>query len=97
MIFGGGGGPGGFIRGDTNADGRVNLTDAVALLEYLFDGGGTMPRCLDALDTNDSGSIDLTDAVIVLNFLFTGGPAPTLPYPEPGLDATPDGLRCLGQ
>ena len=82
-----------FSRGDANADGARNVTDAVFLLNYLF-GGGTVPPCLKSADTNDSGSIDLSDAVFLLNFLFKGGTPPPAPFDERGWDPTPDHLSC---
>ena len=83
-----------FVRGDTNADGDRNVTDAVFVLEHLF-GGGTEPPCAKSADANDSGRVDITDAVHVLNFLFADGPPPPAPFPECGPDPTPDDLTCL--
>jgi hypothetical protein len=83
-----------FVRGRINADDRIDLSDAVALLSYLFLGG-VAPACLDAADANDSGTLDLSDPVSLLNFLFLGGPSPPPPYPKPGADPTADGLECL--
>ncbi len=82
-----------FLRGDTNADGRVNISDPVATLDFLFTGGQA-PRCLDAADVDDNGSVMLSDAVIVLDFLFRSGLRPQEPFPEPGVDPTPDELFC---
>ncbi len=67
-----------FRRGDANADGRMTISDAVSLLNYLFtQGSGT--ACQDALDTDDDGSIQINDAVLLLAYLFTGGPRPAMP------------------
>ena len=78
-----------FRRGDADGSGKVDLTDAVIILGYLFQGG-VAPTCLDALDTNDSGKIDLTDAVFLLAFLFQGGGNPPAPGPFTcGPDGTP--------
>ncbi len=82
-----------FIRGDSDKDGRVTLTDAVRILSYLFQGG-EIPSCLDAADVDDNGKVDLTDAIKILNFLFNGGNPPQQPFPEIGEDPTPDGLEC---
>lgn len=82
-----------FRRGDTNADGKVDLSDAVYSLGYLFLGGPD-PICLDAGDSDDSGSIDISDAVGILNFLFLSGPEPAPPFERCGVDATADGLSC---
>jgi hypothetical protein len=84
----------GFLRGDANDDGKVDLSDAVAILGYLFLGDEA-PRCLDAADANDSGIVEISDAVRLLNHLFLGAPPPPPPYPESGADATPDALSCF--
>ena len=81
-----------FIRGDGNGDVAVNVADAVFALNFLFSG---LPSdCLDAMDTNDDGSNDIADAVAILQFLFSGGAAPPAPFPNAGLDPTPDSLDC---
>lgn len=82
-----------FRRGLCNADGQLDLSDPVFLLQYLFTGGSS-PGCLDACDGDDSGSLDLTDAVYGLNYLFRGGSPPPPPFVECGSDPTPDDLRC---
>ncbi|OLE70212.1 MAG: hypothetical protein AUI36_04030 [Cyanobacteria bacterium 13_1_40CM_2_61_4] len=82
-----------FVRGEVNGDGRVDLSDAVAILSYLFLGGKA-PVCLDAADVNDNGNVDLSDSIFLLGHLFLGTPAPPLPYPSPGQDPTPDSLGC---
>jgi hypothetical protein len=53
-----------FIRGDSNADGEVDLSDGVKIIHYLFfqSQGGDFP-CLKALDVTDSGRVSLVDAV----------------------------------
>jgi hypothetical protein len=85
----------GFRRGDVNADARLNLTDPVFVLNYLFLSSPA-PGCLDAADTNDDGVLNLTDGLFLLNYLFLGGPELPSPHGEPGLDPTPDALSCLG-
>jgi hypothetical protein len=62
-----------FLRGDTNDDGIVDISDAVALLQTLFLGASELP-CLDAADADDSGTLEITDAVHSLDWLFRGGP-----------------------
>ena len=94
ILFGGPGlGSFRFRRGDANLDGAVDVSDAIGVLDYLFQGGQT-PRCLDAADADDSGSVDLTDAVYLLGFLFLGSQAPPDPFPDLGLDPTEDQLGC---
>lgn len=79
-----------FLRGDGNSDGKVDLSDAVFVLNYLFLGG-TAPGCLDTADADDNESVEITDPILVLNFLFLGGPSPAPPGTAScGPDPTPD-------
>jgi hypothetical protein len=82
-----------FVRGDPNGDGKIDLSDAVKILAYLFMGDPA-PTCLDAADTDGSGVIDITDAIFFLSFLFLGGPPPESPYPECGIDPSTHALDC---
>ncbi|HLU47356.1 MAG TPA: thrombospondin type 3 repeat-containing protein, partial [Planctomycetota bacterium] len=75
-------GPARFLRGDSNADGALNISDASALLNWLFLGGEPI-FCEDAADGNDDGAVDISDAISVLGYLFLGGAAP----PAPGANA----------
>ena len=70
-----------FIRGDCNNDGSQDVSDAISLLGYLFQGSA-VPPCLKACDVNGDGVPDLSDAVYSLTFLFPGGPPPPPPYPD---------------
>jgi hypothetical protein len=82
-----------FIRGDSNIDGSVNISDGVKIVRHLF--AGVQVDCQDALDANDDGNINLTDAVYVLNFLYRAGAAPSAPYPLRGRDVSDvDELGC---
>lgn len=82
-----------FRRGDTNDDGKQNLTDAVFVLDHLFGGGDASP-CTKSADANDSGTVDLTDPVFLLSSLFADGPPPPAPFTECGPDPTDDDLTC---
>ncbi len=74
-------------------DGTVNVADSVFTLDYLFRGTSFV-SCQDAADTNDDGRVDISDPMYTLSFLFMSGPEIPAPYPEPGLDSTPDQLEC---
>jgi len=84
-----------FRRGDANADGKVDIGDPVASLNYLFLGASA-PPCEDAADSQDDGKIDLSDAVATLSWLFLGGASPSAPGPTScGSDPSEDELtRC---
>jgi uncharacterized protein (DUF1800 family) len=83
-----------FIRGDSNIDGRVDISDVVSTLNTLFSG--LQPSaCPDAADANADRRIDISDPVATLNFLFLGGAALPAPGPfECGADASPAALGC---
>jgi hypothetical protein len=83
-----------FIRGDTNTDGAVDVSDAVATLGVLFLGQGEF-ACEDAADSNDDGSVDISDVVATLGVLFLGqGEIPLPGMHGCGPDPTPDDLTC---
>jgi len=83
----------GFIRGEFNGDGAVNLADVIALGAYLFSGAPA-PNCLDAGDVNDDGLLEVSDMVFALSYNFSSGPAPSAPFPSCGPDPTIDALDC---
>ena len=82
-----------FVRGDCDADGSVDVSDAVALLLALFRDAGR-PPCGDACDLNDDGAIDIMDPISGLGFLFKHDPPPALPFTTCGADPTEDDLDC---
>lgn len=77
-------------NGDNNADGGIDLSDAVYILAHLFQGGAAPedfcfavgpkePGCADISgDVNGDGGNDLSDAIYSLSFSFQGGPAPVV-------------------
>jgi len=65
-------GVGPFLRGDSNADGVLNISDPSYILTWLFKSGPE-PTCVDAADSDDNGEVNMTDAVAVFARLFTGG------------------------
>ena len=85
--------PSSFVRGNSNGDRSVDLSDAVGILLILFQGAPA-PACQDALDVDDSGVVDLTDAIYQLEFLFKGGAVIPPPYPGRGEDPTEDSIDC---
>jgi hypothetical protein len=87
-----------FLRGECNGDGKVDISDAVCALDWLFLGRDD-PDCLAALDSNGDAATDLSDAVWLLGFLFLGGPPPVAPFPECGVPSLPSdtGLGCGAQ
>jgi len=83
-----------FIRSGANCDGTSDISDAVAILAYLFLGDRS-PCCLDAADADGGGSLEITDAIFLLGHLFLGGGPPPEPYPLCGTKPAEEGLGCL--
>jgi hypothetical protein len=74
-----------FHRGDADGDGRLGVTDAIRVLDFLFRGGAA-PGCRESADLDNDGAIRVNDPVFALNHVFLGGPPP----PPPG----PPGAAC---
>jgi PKD repeat protein len=83
----------GFFRGDANQDQTIDIADGVAILGYLFSGGGD-GGCLSTIDANDDAMANVADAVTVLDHLFSGGGPLPAPFPGCGVDPSPDSLPC---
>ncbi|MEM7164585.1 MAG: hypothetical protein AAF581_03935 [Planctomycetota bacterium] len=81
-----------FVRGDINADGSINLADAIFLLTFLFQSG-TPPTCSAAADSNYDDGVDIGDAIHLLTFVFLGGAPPSAPHPQCGA-GSPSSLDC---
>jgi hypothetical protein len=77
-------------RGDANGDRIVAMSDAIAILNWLFLGGPT-PGCLEQADINGTGGVSLADSVYELQWEFAGGPPPPAPFPACGPSAAPLG------
>lgn len=86
-----------FIRGDCNASGQADISDAVFLLSTLFPPLGMDPpsiECRKACDSNNSDMVDISDAVTLLSALFLPDMPLPAPYPGCGVDADMDVLPC---
>ncbi len=83
-----------FIRGDSNADLQMNISDGAHILNYLFLGMPPALDCDDAGDVNDDGLLNISDPIRLFGYLFAGDPSPPPPNDECGPDPTPDGLGC---
>ena len=86
-----------FVRADADGNGRVTISDALAILRHVVVGAGD-PACAAALDADGSEVINLSDAIFLLNHLFRAqSPPPPAPFPECGLSESPDAaLSCGG-
>jgi hypothetical protein len=83
-----------FHRADPNGDGTTDLSDAVAVLGFLFLGEPLAAGCEKGADINDSGVLDIADPIGLLEYLFQDGAAPRAPFGGCGVDPTEDTLAC---
>ena len=81
-----------FVRGDAFADGRIDVSDPVAILFRLFVGGPL--DCDDAGDANDDEVVGIDDAVFLLGYLFRLENPPSVPFASCGEDPSGGGLGC---
>lgn len=61
--------------GDANADGLVNVVDAVYLINYALKSG-PLPIPFEAGDVNCDDEVILADVVYLINYILKSGPPP---------------------
>lgn len=73
-----------FIRGDSNSDGQVDVTDGIVIIYSVF--GMMAPPCGMAMDVNGDNMLNLADPMFLLQGIFTGEVQIPFPYPNCGPD-----------
>jgi subtilisin family serine protease len=73
------------LRGDANADFKIDISDVVNLIKYVLDNG-LEPKSLSASDVNCDGNVVIDDIIYLINYLYRGGPA----IGDPDNDGIPD-------
>jgi hypothetical protein len=63
------------LPGDANHDGRVNVGDAVYMINHVFKGSPA-PACEILADANSDCRLNVGDAVFLINYVFKTGTAP---------------------
>ena len=75
-----------WVRGDSNGDGELDISDPILMLGSLFLGDLTTEVCLPALDVNVDEHFDISDPIILLRYLFQGDVVLSPPFSSsPGL------------
>ena len=92
------------LPGDIDQNGKLNLADVIAFLDYQFGGPLPVDRPCDVsqqggphrvlVDNNGDGKVNLTDGIHVLDHLFRNGPPPVLGRNCVGVLDCPD--TCTG-
>lgn len=68
-------GPGDFLCGDVAKNNRIDITDAVFIIQYIF-AAGPAPVPIEAGDVDCNSRIAISDAVYIIHYIFASGPAP---------------------
>ncbi len=63
------------ICGDANTDARLNIADAVFLINHVFKSGPA-PKIACVGDSNGDQTTNVGDAVYLINYVFKSGPPP---------------------
>ena len=86
-----------FIRGDANADAKVNIADGIWIIYELFLNGPES-NCSLASDANADGVADIADASFIFMYRFMNGMMPSAPFPDCGqvVDQTPEDCVSSG-
>lgn len=82
-----------FLRGDSNNDGVIDVSDCVHALRFMF-AAGPPPVCADAIDVNDNEDVDISDAILIVFFLFGQANIPQPRIGGAGIDLTFGRLSC---
>jgi hypothetical protein len=83
-----------FSRGDADGNGKLNVSDAVLIIQIAVGNLTKRFDCMDILDANDDGTVNITDAIPVLSYVFQKGPALPSPFKTCGNDTAADTLQC---
>jgi hypothetical protein len=83
-----------FIRGDADGSAGVAMSDAIHILRAIYIPGATLD-CMDSADADDDGDVAMSDGIYILRHLYIpDSPPPHSPFPDCGVDPTPDRLGC---
>jgi hypothetical protein len=64
------------MPGSVNGDDKVNVTDVIHLINYLFKGATPPLPVWSCGDVQCDGKVNVSDAIYLINYLFKGGPPP---------------------
>ncbi|SYZ74284.1 exported hypothetical protein [Candidatus Zixiibacteriota bacterium] len=65
-----------YVCGDINNDGDLNLSDIIALINYIYKSGSE-PNPYEVADINNRAGINIMDIAWLINYLYHDGPTPS--------------------
>ncbi|MDH4223401.1 MAG: dockerin type I repeat-containing protein, partial [candidate division Zixibacteria bacterium] len=67
----------GFYRGDVNGDYKLDVSDVISIINYMFKSGVKPLPLVNQADVNCDGSVTTGDIIYIINYLFkSSGLAP---------------------
>ena len=67
----------GFICGDSNADGALNIFDITCIIAYLYLDGP--PEPIESADVNIDDAVNIFDVTYMISYLYLDGSPPCEP------------------
>ena len=83
-----------FVRADSNADGEIDISDAILTMEFLFLPGRRSLKCQRSADADSNDELDLMDSIFTLRYVFLGTAEPSDPFPRCGRTRTESEISC---
>lgn len=74
------------VKGDANGDGKITITDAVAIVNYIL-GNQSPGFNIQAADVSGDNDITITDAVAVVNIILNSGATSAPAMDSPNVEA----------
>jgi len=69
---------GGFMCGDPDESGAINILDMTYIINYIYENGPA-PNPVESADVDSSGAINILDITYLIVYLYLSGPAPVCP------------------
>ncbi len=64
------------LFGDANYSNRINISDVVYLIDYIFNSGPQPEPAIYVADVNCTGTVNISDVTFLIDYIFVKGDAP---------------------
>ncbi len=68
--------PAPYVNGDVDNSGNVDISDAVYLIQFIFNDGPAPKPWSAAMQIDGDPAVDISDVVYLIGYIFGGGPPP---------------------
>ena len=83
-----------FNRGDADGNGRINIRDAMLIIQSALGNVAQPFACDDVYDADDDGTISVKDGLPALLYVFQKGAPLPAPFRTCAIETTADALSC---